>query len=275
MNKYSQGTGVALALMLIASPVFAQTAGIDSTTDVSVKATGAKIGVKAGAQAKLETRITNAKSHADQEVDRRVNALNDLNTRVQAMERVSAEEKTSIAAIVSSQVSTLTTLKAKIDTDTDIETLKADIKSIAATYRIFLLIIPQGRIEVAADKIKSTSVLVSGFATKLQTRIADAQAKGKDVTSLTSTLSEMNAKLTDASVQADAAVSLVASLSPDNGDAAKKQANDQAIKDARAKIKAGIQDLQAARKDAKTIVDGLKSFHLDANASGGATTDVQ
>ena len=94
------------------------------------------------AQAALAARITKGKDRADQEITRRITALNDLNTKVQAMARVSANEKTAISAAVASEVANLTTLKGKIDADTDVETLKTDIKSITASYRIFMLVIP-------------------------------------------------------------------------------------------------------------------------------------
>ena len=269
MNTTTKTALVGLLSFTLAAPVFAQT--VDATAGVSGSANvgGTSVGVKA--QATVEARISKGKERADQEIDRRVNMLNQLNTRVQGMARVSSTEKASISSEVSTEVSTLTSLKAKIDADTDIATLKVDIQSITKSYRIFMLIIPQGRIEVAADRIKTVGSTATTFAGKLQTRIASAQAAGKDVTTLSASLSDMNAKIADASVQADAAVSLVASLTPDNGDQTKMNANNQALKDARAKIKLAMDDLQAARKDATSIMQGLKSM----NASATSSTNVQ
>jgi len=258
-----------LATLLFATPALALEVGgsVGATAQTSVG--GGK--ATATIDAKLQVRIDTAKNHADQEIDRRVNRLNDLGTRVQAMVRVSAAEKASIAADVASQASALLALKTKIDADDDIATLKTDIKSIAGSYRIFLLIIPRGHIMVAADKVGTTGDLFTAFAGKLQTRIADAQAKGKDTATLSASLSDMTTKIADANTQADAAVSLVASLTPDNGDQAKLKANEQALKDARAKIKAALDDLKVARQDAHGIVQALHKMGLEANASASST----
>lgn len=257
---------------MIAAPAFARVSGgATVTTGASVSTGGTSVTV----DAKVEARISTAKSHADQEIDRRISALNDLNTRVQAMAKVSADEKTSIANSVSSEISDLTTLKAKIDADADITSLKTDIKSITGSYRIFMLIIPQGRIEVASDRVKSVADLLTSFSAKLQSRISDAQASGKDVTSLSASVTDMNAKIADANAQADAAVTLVANLKPDNGDKTTMTANSTALKSARADIASATKDLQAARADSNTIVRGLHSIGASANASASSTATSQ
>jgi hypothetical protein len=268
--------GIAVtALLASAAPAFAQNIvpppPTAATVNVSADASAGTANVTVST--KLEARITTGKSRADQEIDRRVTMLNDLNTQVQAMVKVSAAEKTAISDEVSSEVSNLTSLKTKIDADTDIATLKTDIQSITASYRIFMLVIPQGRIEVAADKIATAASSLGALAGKLQTRITSAQASGSDVTSLSASLTDMNAKLADANVQATAAVSHVSSLTPDNGDKTKMAANNAALKLARADIKVGLQDLQDARKDAGTIVTGLKN--LNASTTTSASTSVQ
>ena len=271
IKKISAGIATT-ALLLTAVPAFAQSligptpVSITGSADVGANAGGARV------SASVSARITTAKSHADQEIERRITALNDMNTKVQAMVRLSADEKTSISTAISNQISTLTTLKAKIDADTDLATLKTDIKSITASYRIFVLIIPQGRIEVAADKIATAVTSLTTLAGKLQTRIADAQAAGKDTASLSASLSDMNTKLADANVQASAAASEVANLTPDNGDKTKMQSNDQALKDARAKIQVALKDLATARQDAGSIVTGLKDLNVSGTTSVSGST---
>ena len=134
-----------------------------------------------------------------------------------------------------------------------------------------MVIIPQGRVSATADEINTTADLLATLSAKLQTRITAAQTAGKDVSALTALLTDMNAKIADAKTQADAAVALVAMLTPDNGDKAKMDANNQALKDARAKIKAGLADLEAARKDAHSIIQALHGMGLGANAGASST----
>ena len=220
---------------------------------------------------RMDNRSEKAKERADKEIDRRITLLTKLDERVEGMKRVSAEGKASIDATVAAQVAFLTELRGTIAAETDMQALKEEMKSITQSYRIFMLVIPQGHIKVAADKIHTAADTLTALSVKLTARITAAQQAGKDVAALLSAHADMDAKIADAKVQADAAVALVANLSPDNGDKAKMDANKQALKDARAKIQAGLKALQAARADGKQIVNGIKAFHLDTSA----TTSVE
>jgi len=166
----------------------------------------------------------------------------------------------------------LNALKAKINADTDLETLKGDVKSITDSYRIYALIIPQGGIITAADRIVTISTTMQLIAVKFETRIAAAATAGNDVTALRVVFEEYKAKLADASLQAQAAVNAIVTLVPDNGDAAKKAANTKALKDARAQIVVAQKALQTARKDADKIIIALKG--MKAAASTTTTTET-
>jgi hypothetical protein len=259
-KKYIATTLAALAL-LAAPLAFAE-------TTVSAAAS-----IGSGSGAKAQVRISDAKSRADQEITRRIAALTDLNSKVEAMAHVSASEKAAISTEAQNEISTLTSLKSTIDAETTIANLKTDIQSITKDYRIFMLVIPQGRIEVASDKIQTVTALYTALAGKLQTRIAAAQTAGKDVTSVESSLSDMNAKIAAANAESQAAVSLVANLQPDQGVQATMQSNETALKNARADVKTAMDDLKTARQDAGSIAKTLQSWHLGASAS--STTSVQ
>ena len=198
--------------------------------------------------------------------------LTQVNTKVQAMVKVSSSEKNAISNMVSSEISNLTTLQAKIDADTDLATLKTDIKSIATSYRVFMLVIPRARIDVAADKINTVAASMTTFAGTLQTRIVSAAG---DTTAAKAQLADMNAKIADAQVQASAAVTVVASLQPDNGDKTVEAANTAALKTARSDIQAGLADLKAARKDAGSIVTTLKGMKASTSASTNTSASTQ
>lgn len=253
----ASGGGVALAQV-----------DISAGAGASVDAGGATVKVDAA----IEARITKAKNRAGEEIQRRIDMLNELNTRVQAMAHVSADEKTSISGVVSSQITSLTELKAKIDADTDLATLKTDIQSIAQSYRIFMLVIPSARIDVAADKINTAATAMTALAAKLQTRIAGATG---DSAAATAALTDMNAKVADAQVQANAAVSLVANLQPDGGDKAVQTSNTAALKDARAKIQAALKDIKDARQDAHTIVKWLHEVGASGSASASSSASMR
>jgi hypothetical protein len=269
MKKFA--ISIALLLGLI-TPAFAFAQGVGATVNASAAVTAPTTGVTASVT--LTAAEKTAISRADSEIARRVTALTNLNTRVQAMQEITDTFKQSLSASIQTDISNLTALKTKIDADTDLTTLKTDVKSVTQSYRIFALIIPQGTIAAAADREVTLVNMMGTLGGKLQARVVQASSQGANVTALSAALTDMSAKLQDAQTQAEASVTASASLTPDNGVAAAMASNASALKTARADIKAAQADLVAARKDITTIVNGLKALPA-ASASASSTTQVQ
>jgi len=265
---------VAISLGLVTlAPAFAAAQSNYGAANAAVNATAA-VGTPAGsATVSLTASQTTAISRGDKEIDRRIAALTDLNARIQAMQKVTDAFKTGISASITNEINVLTALKAKIDADTDAATLKTDIQSITGSYRVFALVLPQGRIAAAADREVELVSMMSTLGAKLQARIATAQQNGATTTALTAALTDMAAKLQDAQTKAEAAVTASASLVPDGGDKTKMAANLAALKEARADLQAAQASLVAARKDVATIVGGLAKLHANANANASTTTN--
>ena len=232
----------------------------------------AQVGVNL--EAKIQAKMPQIIAKADQEITRRITALTDLSTRVQSMKRVSDAGKSQISAQLQANITSLTSLKTKIDADTDQATLRTDVKSITDAYRIFVLILPQGRILAAADRIATVAAMMQTVGTKLQARITAAQGAGKDVSALQTALTDLGAKIADANTQAQAAVNTIAALQPDQSDAAKMQSNHTALVQARGNIKTGAEDLRTARQDIAKIIKALKDFHLNASGSASASSSA-
>lgn len=285
MKNFNSFTRAAIALMALCGMLapafaFAQT-GVAATASVNA-GTRASVKVKAAAAAKtpkskacvgkIKTDMATAKTCADQEIDRRIAALNDLGTRVQAMQKVTDSFKQSIANSIQTQVSALGQLKAKIDADTDAATLKTDIQAIAQSYRVYALLLPQVRIAAQADREVVLATMLTTLGQKLQARVSSAQSAGANVSAMTAALSDMSNKLSDAGSKAQAAVSTTATLAPDNGDKTVKESNDAALKTARADLDAGTKDLQAARKDTQAVLAALKSAKPSATATTTTST---
>ncbi len=244
----------------------------DAGAAAAVKATGATTGAPVSVTVTKRTKAMEAAiAKADKEIARRVAALNDANTRVQAMQQVTAAFKQNLATAIQAQISAFTALQAKIDADTDLATLKTDIQSITASYRVFALVLPQVRIAAMADREVSLAAMLNTLGIKLQARIASAQSAGQDTTALSAALADMSTRLSNASSQAQSAVSTTASLAPDNGDKTIMTSNAAAIKTARASLVAAQKDLQAARKDADTILKGLKNAKPAATSTAPTT----
>ena len=221
------------------------------------------------------TRAATAKEKADKEIDRRIASLTALLTRVTAMNKVTDALKVNLKTNVQNEIDGFTALKAKIDADTELATLKTDVQSITQSYRIYMLVVPQGRITAAADRMATVINMMVEMGTKLQARINTAKAAGSDTTALEASLTDLGNKLTSAQAHAQASVSAVAPLTPDQGDKTVQASNDAAIKKAQGEIKAGNQDLVDARKDIAAMVGGLAKLKTNANSNASTTVKTQ
>ena len=258
MKKTNRTLSTALlaSIFFFSAPVFALNVG--SPRPVAIKASST-----VAIDAKIEARITKAKERADQEIERRLAALHALNEKVQSMTRVQGEVKSSIDLMVVAEITALTTLKAKIAEDTALEDIKADVKSITAAYRIFMLVIPRGHIIVSADRIKTASESLTAFNERLTKRISDESSAGKDVSDLQKKNTDITSLIATANADATAAVTLVTPLTPDNGDKTIAASNQKALKDAREKVKSAFKSLRDARNMAHSVVIALPSLkHL-------------
>ena len=237
------------------------------TLAVSAQTTAATSSSRAAARAALVVqRLQNTVNRADQEIARRIAALNALEGRVNTMQKVSANDKGSLSSMVQSQISALNALESKIAGDVNsTSSLKDDIQSITSSYRIYALVIPQGAIEAAADRVMTIVGAMTTIGTKIQTRIS---ALGSSASaSTTAALADFNAKIADATAQAQAAVSEVSALAPDQGNQTQMQANTSALKDARSKLQVAQKDLVMARQDAGVVVKTLEMFHTTSSST--------
>ena len=147
-------------------------------------------------------------------------------------------------------------LQAQIGMDQNsTSSLRVDVQSITGQYRIFALIIPRGAIEAAADRVMTIVSNMTTIVNKLQTRIPALSSPVSPTAA--SDIADFNAKITDANTQAQAALSEVTPLMPDNGSSTLMQANTSALKEARADIKTAQQDLTTAYQDIVAVVKAL------------------
>ncbi len=258
--------GAAAAIVASAAlPALAQ------TTPTASSSRAAKVA------AALTARITNITNRADQEIARRISALNALSARLSGMVRLSATDKANLSSAIQTQIANMNTVQSKIVADAAADStssLKTDVQSITASYRIFALILPQGSIEAASDRVLTIVGVMNDLGTKLLARISAAQTAGNNVTAAQTTLTDFNAKVSDASTQATAAAAEVASLVPDNGSSTVMKSNTAALKDARSKIQAAQQDFVSARADATTIIKALPKFKMSTSTPATTTTST-
>lgn len=212
---------------------------------------------------------TTARSHGDASIDARIAAMTKLIARLGEAQRLTTDAKTSLTASLNAQIDALKTLKVKIDAGAT-TTLKDDLGSITKDFRVYALVMPKAAITAAADRIMTVVGQMEAVSSKVKARIDAASAAGTDVAASQTAYADFTAKIGDAKVQAQAAVSLIANLSVDGGDKAKMDANTAALKSAKAKIDAAQADLKAARADLGTILKNIKGtgeVKADASAS--------
>lgn len=247
-------------LNLTVLPAFAQTSAGNSTASANKSAR-----ITQNQNQKME----NLKTRANNEIDRRITSLNGLITRIGALKKISQEQKNLYITQVQAEVTNLTSLKAKINTDTDLVTLKTDVQSIVKSYRVYLLFMPKIRLLAASDTLNITADNLSTLSAKLQVRITEEKTKGKDVTSLEASLSDMQTKILDARTQSQAIIVIITPLTPDG-----YPANKTELEKARTMLKTGHNDLIKARQDAKNIIQGLKGNAIKPSPNITGTTSA-
>jgi len=243
------------------------------TAAIDVQIAGLGADIAALNKALSDTSISaTTKAKADQEIDRRVAALNDLLSRIQAMVRVNATFKQNLTTNTQNQIQALSTLKAKIDADTDPATLKNYLKTLSDNYRTFVLVVHQGRISASADRIANLTAMMQGVGIKLQAKLQALAGGGVTVTAQGTTLNDLGAKITDAQSKAQASITVIAPLVPDNGDKTVQAANAKAFVTAKADLTAAQKDLTDARKDIASIIKFLATAHASSTPATASTT---
>jgi DNA repair exonuclease SbcCD ATPase subunit len=249
-------------------PLYAQT----TSTSTSTASTTPK-------QTKLDQKILKARGKSDKEIDRRVADLNKLITRIQDFRNVPDAQKTGIITTIQSLIASLNTLKNEINTTESTTTLKTDMESITKAYRVYALAIPQLHIVAQADRVLTLVDMMSAVGIKIQARMAQEPTVASQAV-LSTALTDMGAKLSDAKLQAQAAFNDVSPLVPDLGDKTKMQSNITTLKDARTKLQAAQKDLKAARKDIQTIIQAIVKADKalgnmgNGKGNGGAATST-
>ena len=272
----SVGVVAATAVMLsFASFAFAQTdmqtgttgASVSSSVNTTSTVSTKKAALSARLSAKQKLNQSTLVTKSDTAIDKRIADLNDLSAKIADMKNVSDADKASLSSSITSEVSNLTDLKTKISADTDMASLQSDAKSITADNRVYDLVVPQARITSANDKAVTVMNMLTAMVPKLQQRISDAQAAGKNVDSLTAELTDLNAKLADATSLSGSIPGAISTLAPDHGSKTVAASNEAALKAGRKNLALIQADLAAARKDVTKITAGVKGVGPSANAT--------
>lgn len=140
-------------------------------------------------------RLEKIKTQADKLISNRIESLNTLLQRVTNDSRLSADEKSSLSSQIQSTIDGLNALKAKINADTDVDTAKADAKTIVTSYYIYRMFVPKIRLLLAVDNLQALSLKLSGTSTSIQNLINTLKNEGKDTSVLQNLLDDVNLQI--------------------------------------------------------------------------------
>lgn len=212
------------------------------------------------------TTLDGLKDRCESAIDRRLGDLGTLRTKVSSNTYLTAAHKTTLLGEITDEVSGLTALKAKIAVDTNRATLVTDCRSIVDHYRVYLLMIPQAHLLIAADASATIGEKLGDLATKLQADVNKAKAAGKNTADAQADLDAMisanaSGKATAAGVPA--LISFTLPLNP--ADFAADHAD---VVNARQTMAQAHVDFVHARDDARKVIADLHALVTPKSVTG-------
>jgi hypothetical protein len=203
--------------------------------------------------------VGNLRKLGDCEINRRLVTITVLQDHVSNPNGLTDSHRSALQALLTADATGLTALKAKIDGETDVPTLRADIATIVTGYRIYLLVVPVTAEVISADSETAAVGRLSTAAGKLQDRIDAAKAAGKDVSAAQADLDNMTTALGEVDTSTLAGISSqLLGLTPadyNDGGPAKGilQADHKTLQGFRASLNAARTDAVACRAALKAL----------------------
>lgn len=214
------------------------------------------LSVPAFAQTEAEqTRHKTIVSKGDQEITRRITALNASVKVIDQTAKLSASDKQTLKDEVTASITGLTSLKTKLDSDTTLADAREHAKTIVTDYRVYALVLPKVRLIKVADGQIMLEASFTELATKFTQRFTELKAAGKDTSALETTLASMSAKVLDAQTTSSAVKTKLLALQPTD-----YNADHAVLSGYRDQLKSAHDKLVSARQDAKTIQLGIKAL---------------
>jgi len=144
----------------------------------------------------------------------RLNSLKALEKKINAG-KLSADQKATTTAKIDDLTGKLTNLSAQIKAGTDLETVRAQVQSIYADYRVYAVFIPQINSDSALYALSNQiDALLNDTIVKIQAQVDAAKAKGQDTTAKQAALDNANAKLPVLKTQIQALIDKTDALTP-------------------------------------------------------------
>ncbi len=188
------------------------------------------------------------------EIDRRLATIERLSKAIDTSRALTDAHHDALATILDDSAAGLRALRAKIEADTTVVELRADLHSIYADFRIYALVTRQVWLVNAADVVDLAGARLSDTADDLASLIAQAEAAGKDVTGAQAHLDAMTAAITSALDHVDGVAEDVLALTPADWNDGSAQ---PVLRAAREAIVAARGGLRTALAEARQVIAAL------------------
>ena len=187
-------------------------------------------------------------------IDRRIRELDELLRKVRTMAKITEEERAYLVNEIQNNLDSLSSLRRKIEQETDPQALKTEIKSIVTNYRVYMVVLPKVRALEVADRANWGVQRFDALAARIQERVDKAKAAGKDVTKVQELLDKLRAKIAEAKVQIDKARAAFNSMLPVDPASAKSS-----LETGKSYLKAARQDFKDAIAIMRQIIEAFKA----------------
>ena len=251
-------TGVLLALSVVATPALAASApGAHAGTRPVSQAdhlTDRARCAQAWRTAAAAPTVENYQAVGLCEIDRRMATIDRLENAIETSRALTDDHQAALVRILDNAAAGLRALRAEIEADTTLAELREDIHSIFEDFRIYVLVVRQVWLVIAADTVDVVGARLDETAADLAVLIERAEAGGQDVTEAKAHLAAMEAAIDEALAGVDGiAEEVLPPTPPDWNDGTAGpilRAARQAIADARA-------DLRTAMAEARQVIAAL------------------
>ena len=251
-------TGLLLALSVVAAPALAaprpagQAGAVQA--DQAEELAGRHRCAEAWRAAAADRTVEHYQAVGLCEIDRRLATIERLGNAIDGSRPLTDGHQATLQEILDKAAAGLRALRAEIEADTTLPELREDIGSIFEDYRIYVLVVRQVWLVMAADTVDAAGAALDGTAADLAALIERAEAAGQDVTEATAHLAAMEAAIAEALAGVDGVADEVLPLTPADWNAGTAgpvlREGRQAIVDARA-------DLRTAMTEARQVIAAL------------------
>lgn len=233
----SATTGAPVPTLYTNATTITATAALAPTADVVVPATPevtSVLPVIEKAEVIKITSLEKMKKRGAQLIKERVNSLNSNAQAIANSKALTAEQKAAFASFFTGKIADLNTLGAKIASSTDATSTKSLVSSVFTDFRIYGVLIPQLRLEKRLYELQTHSVKLTDVFTKVQARINEFKAKGKDVTMWQKNLDDTKALVVADTAKIPTLLAQINALQPVNYGTTSKAVIESVNKDTKA-----------------------------------------